>query len=990
MESGDEPLWTLKPPLQDSASPLDQEPIEFQKLRKWQQERVAKKLRGDYESLRLHLADLVNDSLLSPMRIASMRVEGAHKTRPSFLSFLINPIASPSSGDAPQDVQSVLHAARQVSDRLQRADIFHSVSVRIERSRDELAPPEGVDLVFSTREKGRFYLKTSTELGNNEGSASAIARIRNVFGGAETFEANMSLGTTTRKSFNGSLSLPIMPDLNTSAEIGAFGLSKDYSSFASCSETLRGVRALVRHGEPLTGSHEFAYQAVLRNIGSLVPTASISVREAAGQTSKSSLSYTYTFDNRDDHITGTRGFHTKVFQEYAGLGGDASYFKAETEHHLSRPIVSGATLSLSASSGFLWSFASPSLLPDRFQLGGPLSVRSMRFAGLGPRDGSDSLGGDLFWSTGLSVISNIPKRGNWPLKSHVFLNAGRLDALDRSRTFAENINSTLSKPSISAGVGLIYKFDPIRLEVNFGLPLVASKSDGTRKGIQLWINLNMRNSFSTLDESDSDLEQFSVSTMVPKCEPLCCFSDRLYFTTFPHPAPNPGTLNRLAADSNYCPRVRPRPRGFPATTPDEDASYYYFTVDDQLLYLSFFQDWGPLNIAMVYKACILVHELLEDKDLAAHRLVLYSSSDPRRKANAALLMALYVMIVQRRAPWEAFHPIAETEFMPFRDAGRGPSDFNLNIQDCLWGIWKAMQNGLCDMNEFDIEDYEFYEKVENGDWNWITPNFIAFASPVDQNWIKRQKDKDDSGSPAALASSTNNSLALQGKLPTPFLNCLDYFEKRNIKMVVRLNNQLYDRGTFLDRGIDHMELYFDDGTNPTDEIVRTFLDVADRIIEDGGVVAVHCKAGLGRTASLIGAYLIWKYGFTASEAIAFMRIVRPGSVVGPQQQYLYLKQLEWSKWAAIDEARKIQAAAVVPSPAPAVITPATPPADTDEETPLRPSTPEASGSALPLPPVTPSRHVAAAAAAAKEIAPPGQPRKTPKGKRSAPAHDSDD
>ncbi|KAJ3867683.1 tyrosine protein phosphatase [Lentinula novae-zelandiae] len=478
--------------------------------------------------------------------------------------------------------------------------------------------------------------------------------------------------------------------------------------------------------------------------------------------------------------------------------------------------------------------------------------------------------------------------------------------------------------------------------------------------------------------------------MAPKCEPLCCFSDRLYFTTFPHPAPNPGTLNRLAADANYRPRVRPRPRGFPATSPDEEASYYYFTIDDQLLYLSFFQDWGPLNIAMVYKACILLHELHEDQDLSAHRLVLYSSSDPRRKANAALLMALYSMIVERRAPWEAFHPIAEVEFMPFRDAGRGPSDFNLNIQDCLWGIWKAMQNGLCDMNVFDIDDYEYYEKVENGDWNWITPNFIAFASPVDQNWIKRQKEAaKDPGSPSALASSTNSNLALQGKLPTPFLNCLDYFEKRNIKMVVRLNNQLYDRATFLDRGIDHMELYFDDGTNPTDEIVRTFLDVADRVIEDGGVVAVHCKAGLGRTATLIGAYLVWKYGFTANEAIAFMRIVRPGSVVGPQQQYLYLKQLEWSKWAAMDEARKIQSAAAAATPPTiTLVTPATPPADIDEEQLPRPATP--TGSAMPLPPVTPSRHVAAAAARAREVAPPGQPRKTPNAKRSAPAHDSDD
>jgi cell division cycle 14 len=217
------------------------------------------------------------------------------------------------------------------------------------------------------------------------------------------------------------------------------------------------------------------------------------------------------------------------------------------------------------------------------------------------------------------------------------------------------------------------------------------------------------------------------------------------------------------------------------------------------------------------------------------------------------------MIVQRRAPWEAFQPIAELEFMPFRDAGRGPSDFNLNIQDCLWGMWKAMQNGLCDMNEFSVEDYEFYEKVENGDWNWLTPHFIAFASPVDANWLKRDKEaKQNSkvsatgipGRAGSVSSTSSSNLALQRKLPQPFLNCLDYFEKRNVKLVVRLNTQLYDRSTFLDRGIDHMELYFDDGTNPTDEIVRTFIDVADRVIDGGGVVAVHVRCHILCTSLL--------------------------------------------------------------------------------------------------------------------------------------------
>jgi hypothetical protein len=41
--------------------------------------------------------------------------------------------------------------------------------------------------------------------------------------------------------------------------------------------------------------------------------------------------------------------------------------------------------------------------------------------------------------------------------------------------------------------------------------------------------------------------------------------------------------------------------------------------------------------------------------------------------------------------------------------------------------------------------------------------------------------------------------------------------------------------------------------------------------------------GLITSLKIVVAYLIWKYGFTANEAIAFMRICRPGSVVGPQQ-----------------------------------------------------------------------------------------------------------
>lgn len=121
-----------------------------------------------------------------------------------------------------------------------------------------------------------------------------------------------------------------------------------------------------------------------------------------------------------------------------------------------------------------------------------------------------------------------------------------------------------------------------------------------------------------------------------------------------------------------------------------------------------------------------------------------------------------------------------------------------------------------------------------------------------------------------------------------------------------------------------------------------------------------------------------------------MRIVRPGSVVGPQQQYMYLKQLEWAKWAAVDEMRKIQVDTAVVTTT--LVTPATPPAEADEEMEETIQTTPTSVITVnvPVPPVTPSKHVAAAQAKAKAIAPPGQPRKTPVAKRVAVYSDEED
>jgi len=148
----------------------------------------------------------------------------------------------------------------------------------------------------------------------------------------------------------------------------------------------------------------------------------------------------------------------------------------------------------------------------------------------------------------------------------------------------------------------------------------------------------------------------------------------------------------------------------------------------------------------------------------------------------------------------------------------------------------------------------------------------------------------------------------------------------------------------------------------------------------------QCKAGLGRTGTLIGAYLIWKYGFTATEAIAFMRIIRPGCVVGPQQHYMHQMQLQWAKWSAVDEIRRFQAADAAAAVAP-VVTPATPPAEQDEVMLEERSSTPSGTTPIPLP-ITPGRAIVSTTTS--ETPPPGQPRKTPMAKRIAIHSDDED
>eukprot|EP00898_Chlorokybus_atmophyticus_P008133 jgi/Chlat1/8320/Chrsp8S09242 len=275
------------------------------------------------------------------------------------------------------------------------------------------------------------------------------------------------------------------------------------------------------------------------------------------------------------------------------------------------------------------------------------------------------------------------------------------------------------------------------------------------------------------------------------------------------------------------------------------------------VYEPFFADFGPLNFG-------------HDASTTHKRVVHYTSSDPHKIANAAVLVGCFLVLERDLPPRVAYEPLSRfAPYAPFRDPGVGQSGFDLTVLHCLEAVQRAKSAGWLNLKTFNAQEYEFYEQVENGDLNWIVPKkLLAFSGP---------------------SARRAEFYGYRSLVPEDYIQ---YFKQSGVCAVVRLNKRVYDRRRFADHGLRHYDLYFPDGrqdttcmhpntcgaftfcvqhTCPSESLLRRFLELAE---SETGALAVHCK----------------HYGFTATEAIGYLRIMRPGMVIGPQQQFLQSMQ----------------------------------------------------------------------------------------------------
>lgn len=295
-------------------------------------------------------------------------------------------------------------------------------------------------------------------------------------------------------------------------------------------------------------------------------------------------------------------------------------------------------------------------------------------------------------------------------------------------------------------------------------------------------------------------------------------------------------------------------------SPPRLSGAHFFSIDEELVYWNFYLDFGPLNLGHTFIFADMLNKKLANAAKTNDKIFFYSSAQGQQRANAVCILGCWAILFQGMSAQKAFEAFERMRFPPFHDATPSVCTFNLTVLDCLKGLEKALQVGYISPKTFDLHEYQHFERVENGDLTWVSPKFIAFAGP-----------------------HNNYSRTPQGHVMLTPEHYIPYYKKKNVTLVVRLNEKQYDEKKFLSAGIDHLDLIYPDGTNAPMPVLMKFIEACEKT---PGAVAVHCKAGLGRTGTCIGAYMMKHDLFSAHELIGWLRLCRPGSVIGPQQQFM--------------------------------------------------------------------------------------------------------
>ncbi len=114
------------------------------------------------------------------------------------------------------------------------------------------------------------------------------------------------------------------------------------------------------------------------------------------------------------------------------------------------------------------------------------------------------------------------------------------------------------------------------------------------------------------------------------------------------------------------------------------------------------------------------------------------------------------------------------------------------------------------------------------------------------------------------------------------LEDLEWLRRQGIELLLSLTEDPIRRDWLNDASVLALHVPIEDMEAPTQEQLDQCVSAIERALGQNMGVAVHCGAGLGRTGTVLAAYLVSK-GMSARDAIARVKKLRPGSVETDEQ-----------------------------------------------------------------------------------------------------------
>lgn len=177
---------------------------------------------------------------------------------------------------------------------------------------------------------------------------------------------------------------------------------------------------------------------------------------------------------------------------------------------------------------------------------------------------------------------------------------------------------------------------------------------------------------------------------------------------------------------------------------------------------------------MVHRYVRELSRLLKDTKYLTEKIYHYTQEKPDKMVNSAFLMGCFMIIVLKYSAEQAHAMFGEyiPYFKAYRDASKGDCNYPCTLLQCLQGLEYAVAFEWYHPASFNVKEYEKYERVENGDLNWIIPGkFVAHMGPIEKPDAQQRC----------------------GHHPEKYVKI---FKEMGVNLVIRLNEAKYDKKYF--------------------------------------------------------------------------------------------------------------------------------------------------------------------------------------------------